>query len=271
MIIVNVFDPKEYDIFVYGNRYSPGNVPLRSMKQWAEKAGADIAFNLAFFNFDTNVNRALNCAGRTLQYVHSPTIGDIGYDDAVGGRSPLIELDNGNRWRGYGVFVKNNMVTNASRSGRRARNMDGLTADGRYIHVTSDSQTEYYVAAYTINFVKKHYGTTVKLLLKEDSGGSTQEYSAISKLGYYPEGQRNIATIVGIKRKEPYVFKRVLRFGSRGEDVYMLQRLLGGIEVDGSFGYGTLKRVRQAQTALGLSSDGIAGPITLGKIGIYNP
>jgi peptidoglycan hydrolase-like protein with peptidoglycan-binding domain len=53
-----------------------------------------------------------------------------------------------------------------------------------------------------------------------------------------------------------------VRKGSIGEDVMLLQRTLGGLEVDGKFGPKTDTAVREYQTAKGLKRDGIVGPKT---------
>ena len=58
--------------------------------------------------------------------------------------------------------------------------------------------------------------------------------------------------------EKKYIFTKVLRFGSRGLDVKMLQRKLG-ISDDGIFGKQTLKAVKDFQAMNGLYSDGIVG------------
>jgi len=67
---------------------------------------------------------------------------------------------------------------------------------------------------------------------------------------------------------EEVVPRKVVRIGSKGEDVAFLQKALG-IESDGKFGPITKKAVIAFQTANGLDPDGIVGPKTwsaLGKI-----
>lgn len=49
----------------------------------------------------------------------------------------------------------------------------------------------------------------------------------------------------------------VLQLGSRGESVKLLQRKLGGLTVDGSFGRATLTRLKAWQNLHGLPTDGI--------------
>lgn len=266
MISVKVFNPDEYDIWAWGNPYSSGNITaLHTVQEWAKITGADWCYNEAFFNFVSAVNLREGCAGRTLQYLRNPSIGDIGYGD----RTPRIEVQ-GSIITGWAVAVKDGKVRpGLNKILRRARNMDGVTADGRYIHVTTDRQTEYFVAGYVNTVIQKQYGTKIRYLFVQDSGGSASEYSGISKLAYYPEGSRAVASVICIKRKTGYPFSRTLHRGCRGEDVRMLQMALGGIECDGIFGAGTTARLKKAQKALGLQADGYAGPKTYKAMG-YN-
>ena len=270
MIILNVFNQADYDIRIIGNKYQEGNTyPLRAVKDWATVANADLVFNFAFFNFDTMQNRRIGAAGRTLQYCHNPNIGDIGYNAQSPAPTPMMSLLNGCRWCGWKLAVLNGIVQTSKldRNTKRARNMNGLTTDGRYIQVTSDRQTEIYVASEVARRVKTIWHTEIKYLAVNDAGGSTQEYSSMSKLGYYPEGLRNVATVVALKRKKIYNFTRQLQYGCKGEDVKILQMALGGIEVDGSFGRGTRSRLIQAQKALKVNADGYFGPITAKAMG----
>ena len=57
----------------------------------------------------------------------------------------------------------------------------------------------------------------------------------------------------------------VLRKGSRGEGVKMMQEALG-VGADGAFGPGTERALKAWQAANGLTADGIAGPKTLEKL-----
>ena len=54
----------------------------------------------------------------------------------------------------------------------------------------------------------------------------------------------------------------VLRKGSRGEGVKLMQEALG-IGADGVFGPGTERALKKWQAACGLVADGVAGPRTL--------
>jgi putative chitinase len=57
----------------------------------------------------------------------------------------------------------------------------------------------------------------------------------------------------------------VLRKGSRGDGVKLMQQALG-ITADGAFGPGTEKALKAWQAANGLTADGIAGPATFAKL-----
>jgi len=57
----------------------------------------------------------------------------------------------------------------------------------------------------------------------------------------------------------------VLRKGSRGEGVKLMQEALG-ISADGAFGPGTERALKEWQAANGLTADGIAGPATFAKL-----
>ena len=57
----------------------------------------------------------------------------------------------------------------------------------------------------------------------------------------------------------------VLRKGSRGEGVKMMQEALG-VGADGAFGPGTERALKEWQASKGLVADGIAGPATLGVL-----
>jgi peptidoglycan hydrolase-like protein with peptidoglycan-binding domain len=54
----------------------------------------------------------------------------------------------------------------------------------------------------------------------------------------------------------------VLSSGSEGRQVELLQRALGGVQVDGIFGAETEEAVRRFQASKGLTVDGIVGPLT---------
>ncbi|MGY0538546.1 peptidoglycan-binding domain-containing protein [Nocardioides sp. YJ-D4] len=59
---------------------------------------------------------------------------------------------------------------------------------------------------------------------------------------------------------------KTVRPGSTGSCVTLLQKVLGGLRPDGSFGSATTARVKDYQRAKGLSADGIVGSRTWSKI-----
>jgi peptidoglycan hydrolase-like protein with peptidoglycan-binding domain len=58
----------------------------------------------------------------------------------------------------------------------------------------------------------------------------------------------------------------VLTSGSEGRQVKLLQKALGGVNVDGVFGPETEEAVRALQTSKGLSADGVVGPQTIAAL-----
>jgi hypothetical protein len=62
------------------------------------------------------------------------------------------------------------------------------------------------------------------------------------------------------------ILRPVLRRGSKGEDVRILQRIVGGLVIDGDFGPRTEEAVKKFQQANGLKADGIVGPATWGAL-----
>jgi len=61
-------------------------------------------------------------------------------------------------------------------------------------------------------------------------------------------------------------WRPTLRIGSTGRHVRFLQRMIGGVTVDGEFGPETAARVRAYQKMRGIAADGIVGPRTWGEI-----
>ncbi len=65
--------------------------------------------------------------------------------------------------------------------------------------------------------------------------------------------------------EKPNIFTRTLKYGSRGEDVKELQKILR-LNADGIFGRQTEKAVKSFQLENGLVSDGIVGQKTIAKL-----
>ena len=65
-----------------------------------------------------------------------------------------------------------------------------------------------------------------------------------------------------LTEKGDYEIMPLIKKGSRGKAVKILQIMLGGLEVDGSFGWKTLNAVVNFQKKRGLEPDGEVGPLT---------
>ena len=193
----DIYDRKQYDIWFAAAPYAAASKPAKSLKQWAADEEADVVYNLALFNTTgKGSDRYGVIKGRTLQYLKAK-----GEDCGYGGTAERLGLGSENVVSGWKVAIKDGKVnSNLDKSDRRSRNMCGLLADGRYIHVqTSASHTELEVAQY----VRDHYD--VKLLLVQDAGGSTGMYRVSDGYLFAPEKEgtngRPVCSVVCIKRK----------------------------------------------------------------------
>ena len=63
-----------------------------------------------------------------------------------------------------------------------------------------------------------------------------------------------------------FIFTKTLRFGMWNNDVKELQKVLGGLVLDGAFGKKTLAGVKEFQASRGLVADGIVGVLTRAKL-----
>ena len=88
-------------------------------------------------------------------------------------------------------------------------------------------------------------------------------------LGMQPIGKSNWMnpyTYNYVLPSEKYNLTRLLKYGSKGEDVKKLQKAVGTTS-DGIFGNNTLAKVKAFQKANKLTSDGIVGKNTAHKLG----
>lgn len=259
MVIVHVFDQTYWSVRFGGTPYKTRPRKADKAREWAtgecDGRKADIVYNLAYFNMADY---------STVNYVHA-----LGYDVGYGGVPERVVINNDNVCGGYAVGIRDNSVVIGKGGTSRTRNGIGITALGRIVVAQSTAKiTERNFCLAVAEQVSMYYKDRVKLFLMEDGGGSTQMYSAISKLGIAPEGGRKVPTVTCATRKTPLKVSRVLKIGCKGEDVRYLQMILGGLECDGSFGNATRKRVKECQKALGLSVDGSCGPLTQAALGL---
>ena len=254
VFIVNM---TEWQPWLAGQPY--GSTVVKTVKEWCLAESADLCFNLGMFNM-TGVNK-----NKGITYVHTPH-GDLGY----GGDSDTLTFG-GYACKGYSNGIVNGVVKiNRPINGTRTRCGIGITVKGDLIIAqTSHKATEPAFCNEVNTFVKKN-SQAVRLFVLEDGGGSTSEYSALSRLNFAPEQGRPVTTVVCLKRKITPTIYRPLYQGCKGDDVKQLQIALGGISCDGDFGSGTLARVKAMQAAYNFPAKlqcGIASAYTLGRLG----
>lgn len=270
--LINVYDPKEWDIYADSTFYPVKPKKVQTLSKWAKDTDADIASNLCFFNFLSSKENP----GYTIQYLRIPRLGgDCGYGS--NSTPQLVTLPNGDRISGWSTVKKPAMmdgaIISANKTSRRAHNAIGTTTDNRYFVMQNNGNTEYEMCRKITSFLSKYYGTKVKLMLWEDGGGSVGTYCRRSQILYAPlkEGAngRAVASVICARRKAnaPKI-TRTLKKGMTGDDVKLLQMMIG-LEADGIFGNGTRTRVFLVQKGLTLTADGIAGPKTLTALGLY--
>ena len=105
----------------------------------------------------------------------------------------------------------------------------------------------------TLSKIASKYNTTYQELAK---------YNNISNPNIIRVGQK-----INIPSSKKYNLTRLLKNGSRGNDVKELQKALGGLSVDGIFGAKTLAKVKSYQKSKKLTQDGIVGQATARSLG----
>ena len=260
MLKYYIFDPSVWELAFDCTPYKTYPKRCQHLRAWVDTF--DLAFNLCYFNFDTVEARKANASYRTLQYLH---IDRLGGDVAYGGTVERVKLPNGDSVAGWTLGIRNGNIIETDTRARRARNGFGLTQEGRYIVAQSDEMT---LKAFCQAVNRR---LDVKVFLLMDGGGSVGTYSARSKMLFAPEKEgtngRAVASVLLAKYKGEKIH-RTLRMPSFGDDVKLLQTILGTVEADGIYGPTTKKAVIQAQRNLGLDDDGIAGPLTLKALGL---
>jgi putative chitinase len=182
-----------------------------------------------------------------------------------GGQMGNVQEGDGWRFRGRGL--------------KQLTGRNNYTAFGKSIGMTAEEAAEYVVTekgalesacwfwdSRNLNSIAD--SDDVKLMTKKINGGTIgledrqKRYAAAMKvLGM----DVNVAEAVEDDDDIDIGEIGVLRKGSRGEGVKMMQEALG-ISADGAFGPGTERALKAWQAKHGLVADGIAGPKTLEKL-----
>ena len=259
---VILFNPAYCDVWFAGQ--DEGTKTLKIVEDWGKIEKADLTFNLGLFDMRTGDSNCFVKGPRMISDSSGLT------HPKIGGQSDILYLNSQNMCKGYSNAIVNGKVKVEHPLGKTSkRNGIGITTDG-FIIIAQTSHSSYETAfANAVNEYVIKNGKKVRLFVLQDGGGSTSEYSAISKLGFHPTGEiRKVATVVCVKFRHIPPVTRTLKYGARGEDVKTLQTVLGGLVVDGVFGTNTRTRLKSAQRALGLAADGSCGPLTRRALGL---
>jgi hypothetical protein len=185
-----IYPAKDYKIWFAGIPYNQYPKKPKSVQQWAKDEGADICYNLAWFNMKHGkLPDGNDYYGGTTQDVVGKGI-RIGYG---GNDKDYLKIDDNNYCNGYKTAIKNGKIqSGVSKSGRTSRNCNGWTKDGYYFHLQVDSATEYECAEYM-------YKQGATLMLMQDGGGSTCKVEN-GKVVFIPDGGRAVSSVVCIKK-----------------------------------------------------------------------
>lgn len=252
-------DPAKWDVWFAGQKY--GTYETHKAMEWCKAENADLCFNLTTFNMSNSMaDTYVRAQGRDIAYGQ----------EGAGVR--LLTINANNQCLGYSNGIINGTVAiNRPMGGKRTRNGIGISNKGFVIIAQSGTSTTENGFCVAVNNYVRNKLDTVKLFLLEDGGGSTQEYSAMSKLNFAPEGGRKCPTVVCVRQRYKQAITDVVYKGSKNKaDIELVQIALGGIECDGIAGAGTETRIRLAQKALGFPTAlqcGIAGGKTMRALG----
>ena len=283
---IYVLDPKDWDLWFDAIPWTQRPRKLYTPKQWSIKNGnPTLTTNLTYFNWDSAEARRADTVYACTQYLrimrYASDCGYAGYEssakpanknDGKGRTVEKIILPNGDIVSGYSLGIKNGVVVSKSTSGLSCRNGIGITKDGKYIVAQTNAITSVKTFCSNVLTKVKKLGYDIDLFFEMDGGGSVGTYSSKSKLLFAPKKEgadgRTVASCLCMNYKGNMKITRTLKKGCSGEDVKLLQIILGTVEADGIYGNGTVSAVKSAQKALGLKADGIAGPITLKALGL---
>ena len=263
-----LLDPTVYgatDVYFAGQK--EGTKTIKTCREWATSENAHLYFNLGVFDMKTGESNCYVKGTHMISDSSGATHGNIG------GYSDILSINSSNQCKGYsnGIVI-GKISINKPMGGSRTRNGIGITKRGHIIIAQCGHNATEKNFCEAVNAYVSARSQKVDLFLLEDGGGSTQEYSALSKLNFAPEGGRRVATIVCVKFLAlPTVVYPVYKNRPQCNDNLIVQTLLGGLECDGKFGTLSAARLTSAQRALSLPApmqNGIADGLTLHRLGI---
>lgn len=198
----------------------------------------------------------INTCGDIATKTSKPQYGDIIVWDGTYGHV-AIYIDGKNyydQWKGRVARLSNNSVSSSSKILGYLR----LKGNRKPDEVDTPTNSVYTVRkGDTLSKIANQYNTTYQELAKHNN---------ISNPNIIRVGQK-----INIPNAEKYNLTRLLKNKTKGNDVKELQRVLGGLVVDGIFGARTLAKVKLFQKTKKLTQDGIVGHRTAKALGwLYN-
>lgn len=263
MVLTHVYDPKLWNVWFEGTPYDIEPKEMKTANEWADATKADVVYNLGSFNAKTNETTIyIKAKGREVGYGGAQERLTVSPGNVCGAKAD----SDGKKW---GLGIRDNMVVEPTGGSYKSCNGIGITPSGKIIIAQSDGRImKRDFCLEVCRQVKIYFKDTVKMFLIEDGGKNTQFYSNFSKLSMIPETEKKVPTVTCVKMRLKLKLTRTMTTGIGGEDVRLLQMILGGLECDGVYGNATKARVKAAQKALGITQDGSCGPITLKALGL---
>lgn len=227
--------------------------------QVRENTGAKYVLNAGMFDMSTFKPCANTLRSQNQMYCHSATYPGYGlgkskpefstnvslYEDFIGGFPDLI--------------INNKPITSTTApcdpNSKRGRAAIGLTNSSLVLWCTSDSVVPVKIS----ELASQMQSLGCMNAINFDGGGSCQCDFAGSKI----TSSRRVYSYFLVFDTKPS--RTTIKKGSKGQDVYELQRMLG-INADGEFGVITENAVKAYQREFKLTQDGIVGVNTWSKL-----
>ena len=204
---LDIYPSKNYSVWIDGLPYTAQPKKPLTLKEWAEKNGADVVYPLAVYHASSGTDRFGSIYGRTVQYVRGEGR-DIGYGgtEYVLGLNPCEQMHGANSGgthrsacAGYKTaIVSGVIVPGLDDKKKRSQNANGMMKNGDYFHLlTEDCTAETECASY----MKKQ---GAYFMLMQDGGATTGKFMD-GRLSFAPnqEGDdgRPTCSVVCIRRK----------------------------------------------------------------------